>query len=139
MEAGSRRKFLGICLGGVLAGAGGGLLYTLSGYLAPRRESNARRGVTFQATDIPAGTARFFEYNGKTAVLIRQKSGTVVALSAVCTHLGCVVQWQKDKEEFLCPCHAGRFSNVGLVLSGPPPKPLEVIPVAEVNGTITVG
>ncbi len=139
METGSRRKFLGICLGGVLAGAGGGLLYTIFGYLAPRRDSNIRRAVSFPATDVPAGAAKFFEYNGKTAVLIRQKNGTVVALSAVCTHLGCIVQWQKDKEEFLCPCHGGRFSSTGLVLGGPPPKPLESIPIATANGTITVG
>ena len=139
MEAGSRRKFLGICLGGVLAGAGGGLLYTIFGYLAPRRDSNARRVVSFPATDVPVGAAKFFEYNGRTAVLIRQKNGTVVALSAVCTHLGCIVQWQKDKEEFLCPCHGGRFSSTGLVLGGPPPKPLESIPIATTNGTITVG
>lgn len=139
MEAGSRRKFLGMCLGGVLASGGGALLYTLIGYLAPRRGSDASKVISFPAADVPAGTAKFFEYKGRTAVIIRQKNQALVALSAVCTHLGCVVQWQKEKEEFLCPCHAGRFSVTGLVLGGPPPKPLETIPVAEANGTITVG
>lgn len=139
MNARSRRKFLGLCLGGLLAGAGGAVLYPLIRYLAPRRDGSARRTVTFPAAEVPEGAAKFFEYNGKTAVVIRQKNGALVALSAVCTHLGCVVQWQKEKEEFLCPCHAGRFSAAGQVLGGPPPKPLETIPVTAANGTITVG
>ncbi|GFE58521.1 ubiquinol-cytochrome c reductase iron-sulfur subunit [Geobacter sp. AOG1] len=139
MDARSRRRFLGICLGGVLAGAGATVLYPLVSYLAPRRGSGGGSKVTIPAADVPEGAAKFFEYNGKTAVVIRQKNGALVALSAVCTHLGCVVQWQKEKEEFLCPCHGGRFNAAGLVLGGPPPKPLESIPVAAVNGIITVG
>ncbi|HEX5772793.1 MAG TPA: ubiquinol-cytochrome c reductase iron-sulfur subunit [Geomobilimonas sp.] len=139
MDARSRRKFLFVCLGGVLAGTGGAILYPLVSYLAPRRDASARRTVTFPAADVPEGAAKFFDYNGKTAVIIRQKNGALVALSAVCTHLGCVVQWQKEKEEFLCPCHAGRFSVSGQVLGGPPPKPLESIPVVVANDTITVG
>jgi nitrite reductase/ring-hydroxylating ferredoxin subunit len=53
-----------------------------------------------------------------------------VALSAVCTHLGCVVAWQDQAGEFLCPCHGGRFSADGQVLGGPPPKPLETLLVS---------
>jgi len=139
MDTSSRRKFLGVCLGGVVAGAAGASLYPIISYLAPRRDGGSRRTVTFADAEVPEGAAKFFDYNGKTAVVIRQKGGVVVALSAVCTHLGCVVQWQKDKEEFLCPCHGGRFSAAGMVLGGPPPKPLEKIPVAVANGTITVG
>jgi cytochrome b6-f complex iron-sulfur subunit len=139
MDTSSRRKFLGVCLGGVVAGAAGAALYPVINYLAPRRDGGGSRVVTFPAAEVPEGAAKFFDYNGKTAVVIRQKNGTLVALSAVRTHLGCVVQWQKDKEEFLCPCHGGRFSAAGAVVGGPPPKPLEKIPVADANGTITVG
>jgi cytochrome b6-f complex iron-sulfur subunit len=60
---------------------------------------------------------------GTPAVIINYK-GDLRAFSAVCTHLGCIVQWKKDQGIFLCPCHAGKFDPNGNVISGPPPKPL---------------
>jgi Rieske Fe-S protein len=48
-----------------------------------------------------------------------------IALSNVCTHLGCRVRWITAKDEFFCPCHNGVFDKVGAVVSGPPPKPLD--------------
>ena len=57
----------------------------------------------------------------------------------VCTHLGCIVKWEKDQEDFLCPCHGGRYSPDGKVTVGPPPKPLETYPVTLQGDTILVG
>jgi len=85
------------------------------------------------------GEAKFFEFAGSSAVLVRKRGGELIAFSAVCTHLGCIVQWEKDKQQFLCPCHAGHYSAEGAVISGPPPKPLAKIPFVVTNGTITVG
>ena len=50
-----------------------------------------------------------------------------IVLSAKCSHLGCTVAWNEEKNEFLCPCHGGRFAADGSVLGGPPPAPLERI------------
>lgn len=47
-----------------------------------------------------------------------------VAMSNICSHLGCRVRWIEDREEFFCPCHNGVFDRDGKVVSGPPPKPL---------------
>jgi menaquinol-cytochrome c reductase iron-sulfur subunit len=47
-----------------------------------------------------------------------------VAMSNVCTHLGCRVRWISDQGKFICPCHNGVFDKTGKVLAGPPPKPL---------------
>ena len=57
----------------------------------------------------------------------------------ICTHLGCMVQWEKDKQDFLCPCHAGRYSADGAVTAGPPPRPLAKLPFTVAGGIITVG
>jgi menaquinol-cytochrome c reductase iron-sulfur subunit len=46
------------------------------------------------------------------------------AISAVCTHLGCVVDWKPDQAEFYCSCHGSVFSKDGSNMSGPAPKPL---------------
>jgi menaquinol-cytochrome c reductase iron-sulfur subunit len=48
-----------------------------------------------------------------------------VAMSNICTHLGCRVRWVSDQEEFFCPCHNGVYDKDGNVVSGPPPRPLD--------------
>ncbi len=48
-----------------------------------------------------------------------------VALSNICSHLGCRVRWIADQDEFFCPCHNGVFDKDGRVLDGPPPRPLD--------------
>lgn len=46
------------------------------------------------------------------------------AISAVCTHLFCIVDWKPDQKEFYCSCHGSIFSKEGINLTGPAPKPL---------------
>ncbi|MBI1922591.1 MAG: Rieske (2Fe-2S) protein [Geobacter sp.] len=138
MEKQGRRRFLITCIGGLAAAGTAAIAYPLLTYLSPKKAVSTRRAVEIPETDISEGKAKFFEYEGKTAVIIKAK-GTVHAFSAVCTHLGCIVQWEKEKGQFLCPCHAGRFSADGEVISGPPPRPLEKLPVAMRDGKIIVG
>lgn len=135
----SRRRFLGACLGCTALGAGAAAGYTVFRYLSPLPGSSSAATVSFPEHDIVQGEAKFFQYAGSAAVLVKSGNGRYFALSAVCTHLGCVVQWQKDKETFLCPCHAGLYSAEGAVLAGPPPAPLRALPVLVSNGIITVG
>lgn len=139
MNHDSRRTFLGVCLGGFVAAVSAAALYPVYRFLAPRSGSGATAKVVIPEKDVPEGEARFFEYAGSSAVLVRKKGGQLVALSAVCTHLGCIVQWEKDKQDFLCPCHAGHYSPDGEVTAGPPPRPLPRLPFAVADGAITVG
>jgi cytochrome b6-f complex iron-sulfur subunit len=139
MQSTTRRKFLGLCLGGLAAAGAVAGAYPVLNYLAPRTGDDTGAKVTFPETEIPRGGAKFFDFHGTTGVAIRKQSGELVALSAVCTHLGCIVQWENDKQDFLCPCHAGRFAPDGSVISGPPPKPLEKLAVSVGNGIVTVG
>ena len=55
-----------------------------------------------------------------------------------CTHLGCPYKWDAEREQFLCPCHAGVFAKNGDVLSGPPPRPLDRFPVKMDNGKLWI-
>lgn len=48
----------------------------------------------------------------------------VLAVNPICTHAGCTVDWEKDKKDFLCPCHDSKFAPDGKVLKGPAKKPL---------------
>ena len=134
-----RRTFLLVIAGGlgsVLAVAAG---WPLLRFLSPVNSGGAGDRVNIPRKSVPAGAAHFFQFRGKPAVLLQNNSGEYLALSAVCTHLGCVVQWQAEKGEFLCPCHGGRFAPTGSVLGGPPPRPLESLPVTVDGDQLRVG
>jgi cytochrome b6-f complex iron-sulfur subunit len=134
-----RRAFLLMIAGGL-----GGLLAVAAGwpllrFLSPAAGSGEGETLALKRSVVNPGSAHFFQFRGKPAVLLQPKAGEYVALSADCTHLGCVVQWQEAKGEFLCPCHGGRFSPVGTVLAGPPPRPLENLPVAVDGAQLRIG
>lgn len=134
-----RRTFLLIIaagLGGLLAAAGG---WPLLRFLAPVAGAGEGDLVTVPRGTVKVGAAHFFEYRGKPAVVLQPRPGEYLALSAVCTHLGCVVQWQEGQGEFLCPCHAGRFAPTGAVLAGPPPRALDVLPVVVDGDQLRIG
>ena len=64
-------------------------------------------------------------HRGSKLFILRDEKG-FLALSAVCTHLGCLVVWNRDHSMFLCPCHGGKFDKEGNNVEGPPPRPLEL-------------
>jgi cytochrome b6-f complex iron-sulfur subunit len=134
-----RRTFLLMIAGGI-----GGLLALASGwpllrFLAPVTGAGEGEQITIPRATVAVGVAHFFQFRGKPAVVLQPRPGEYLALSAVCTHLGCVVQWLEAKGEFLCPCHAGRFAPTGAVLGGPPPRPLEALPLVVVADQLRVG
>lgn len=75
--------------------------------------------------------------NEKVLVYVkRMAEDEVIAISAGCTHLGCIVTWDEGQHIFKCPCHDGRYDADGNVLSGPPPAPLKRHPAKVENGKI---
>ena len=128
-----RRKFLFTMLGGLGAMLGAASAWPVFRFLSPIASDDSGDKIAIAKSDVAQGKAHFFQFRGKPAVVLQPSPGDFVALSAVCTHLGCVVAWQEQAGEFLCPCHGGRFSADGQVLGGPPPSPLEPLGV-ELDG-----
>ena len=56
--------------------------------------------------------------------VVRAKEGYFYALSAVCTHLGCIANWKAEDGIVACPCHGSKFDRGGNVIAGPAPRPL---------------
>ena len=87
----------------------------------------------FQAKD------GWVETNKKRSVYVTdQGDGDFVVYSRVCSHLGCLVRWDEGKDQFLCPCHGAIFDSAGNVLAGPPPRPMEKLPVKVEDGVLYV-
>ena len=55
------------------------------------------------------------------------KDHKITVFSSTCTHLACNVIWQEETNNFICPCHSGRFDSNGNPLAGPPTKPLSTL------------
>ena len=63
--------------------------------------------------------------------LYRDEGGTLHALSSVCPHRGCDVEWNGEEKTWDCPCHGSRFTSEGAVLRGPAAQPLSPVEVPE--------
>ena len=130
-----RRNFLDIFFGGSLLATIAAFLYPVIRYVLPSKTAGATpNSVTAaKAGELPPNAAKVFKFGSAPAVLVNTAEGTLVALSAVCTHLTCTVRYDGDTATLFCPCHNGRFDLSGNVLSGPPPRPLETFNV-EISG-----
>ncbi|MDQ4145262.1 MAG: FAD-dependent oxidoreductase [Actinomycetota bacterium] len=82
------------------------------------------RSLSKNVADIPEGQGNVVAVGPKSVAVYKDEGGNVHALSARCTHLGCIVQWNGAEKSWDCPCHGSRFTTEGEVLQGPATKPL---------------
>lgn len=86
--------------------------------------------------EIPENGSYLFRYPTRDdpAILVRLENGELHAFSQKCTHLGCVVIFQREKNNLFCPCHKGHFdASDGRATAGPPLRPLGRV-LVEVRG-----
>lgn len=118
----NRRDFLNEITLGALGVAGVGSVVVTYQYFSPN--------VLFEpSTTFRAGNPDLYPVHSVTFLqdqqvyIVRMPEG-FYAVSAVCTHLGCVTQWKPDAEMIACPCHGSKFKSDGTKLEGPAPRPL---------------
>jgi glycine/D-amino acid oxidase-like deaminating enzyme/nitrite reductase/ring-hydroxylating ferredoxin subunit len=73
---------------------------------------------------IKRGEGKILERNGESVAASRNSDGSVTMVSAICTHLGCLVDWNEAERTWDCPCHGSRFKPDGAVIGGPAESPL---------------
>ncbi len=122
-----RRQFLDwmIRVAGTTLGAF--VFYPVLRYLVPPRvpEAATRRVVAAKKDELGPGSFKTFPFGSQPGILVRTVDGEFRAMSAVCTHLGCTVQYRTDNRMIWCACHDGLYDLEGRNVSGPPPRPLE--------------
>ncbi|MEN8232369.1 MAG: Rieske (2Fe-2S) protein [Thermodesulfobacteriota bacterium] len=114
-------------------------VYPASKFLVPPKSSAQDAQVILDKDQIPTGTAKEVIYNDVPLVIINRRGSGFIALSRVCTHLGCLVGYDSFNNKLVCPCHAGEFDLEGNVLSGPATKSLKRYPLKISSKQITIG
>jgi menaquinol-cytochrome c reductase iron-sulfur subunit len=149
----TRRNFLSAvtwAIGGIISiGMGIPAVAYIIGPATQKQETEAwiRLGST---SKIEIGTPSLFKVNiqRQTGWIVNQEELSVyvytnngrdfVAMSNICTHLGCRIRWIVENEEFYCPCHNGIFDKDGNVVSGPPPRSLDRYQTKVEDGSIFI-
>jgi glycine/D-amino acid oxidase-like deaminating enzyme/nitrite reductase/ring-hydroxylating ferredoxin subunit len=89
--------------------------HLVSGYLSRKPKSY---------DEIEPGHAAIMKVDGENVAAFKDEAGTIHAVSAVCTHMGCLVGWNATDRTWDCPCHGSRFELSGEVIHGPATQPL---------------
>lgn len=136
----TRRSLLNWFLGTSAGAMCASVLYPVVRYLVPPDipEAATSRTVACREGELKANEGKIFAFGGRAALVIRGEEGEYKAVSAVCTHLNCTVQYRSDVKQIWCACHNGFYDTNGRNVSGPPPRPLDSYKVNVVNGEVVV-
>ena len=115
-------------------------LYAIFQYIIPTklRDLIIQSILIAKTTDVPATGIKMVKFNRKPVLLSRTVEGQIKAISAVCTHLGCIVEYSPEQNNLHCNCHGSVFTLDGKNVSGPAPRPLEPFRVEIKGEDITI-
>jgi cytochrome b6-f complex iron-sulfur subunit len=121
-----RRGFLHKVVGGVGAVVAASALYPVVRFIIPpAKEIKMVKELTVgKASEVPDGTGKIYQFNADKVIVVN-RGGSLTAVSAVCTHLGCLVHWDNAADQLACPCHGAKYKQTGDIISGPQPRPLK--------------
>lgn len=106
-------------------------------FLWPRKRRGKEEKVFIagKVSDFKIGEVVAFR---KEKSFIIRLEGGFLAISSVCTHLHCIVNWNEITKRFECPCHGAKFNKEGEVLEGPPPRPLDLYKLEVAAGNVVI-
>jgi len=135
-----RRRFINFFLGGSFLATLAAFLYPVIKYVLPPKQAEAvqKKVAAGKVGELAPNSAKIFKFGATPGILVNTQEGQLLAFSAVCTHLTCTVSFEASTGTLYCPCHNGRFDMTGNVVSGPPPRPIEVYAVEVVGEDIFV-
>ena len=137
----NRRRFLDWVSKAFLGLWGLGAAGAIGAYLRPPEHGSGMAERTVRVgmlEDFEIGQAQLVRHGVSPFYVVRLDATRIVALSAVCTHVRCILGFDRERRALTCPCHDGRFDLAGQVLSGPPPRPLPSYSVSVRAGEVFV-
>jgi cytochrome b6-f complex iron-sulfur subunit len=133
----SRRRLIAyawIVAGTIVVGElAGGVL----AFLWPRRRRGREEKIFIAGKVSDFKIGEVIAFRKEKTFVVRLKGG-FLAISSVCTHLHCIVNWNELTRRFECPCHGAKFNEEGEVLEGPPPRPLDLHKLEIAAGNLVI-
>jgi len=114
-------------------------IYPAIRFLSPSLSLESGEKVKISKRDLKGVSSMAITVNNSPVVVINRGALGVIALSRVCTHLGCLVVYSESRGKLVCPCHAAEFNLEGKVLAGPAPRALETVAVTIEGDSIIIG
>lgn len=125
----SRRGFVNWFLGSAMAALAGAVIYPIARFVSPPRIPEASMNQVDAGTvddpELAEKGYKIVRFGARPVILLRVADGEYRAFSATCTHLDCIVEYQKKERRIFCNCHGGEYDLNGRNVAGPPPRPLE--------------
>ncbi len=151
----SRRQFSKWVVGGIGAFMGAAVGLPIAGTIASSAfEQHASNEITLgKLEEYPVNVPSVAQFTitktdgwmrsieSRSVWVIRNSNADVTVFNGHCTHLGCAFNWRdsgENADHFVCPCHDGIFTEDGQVTSGPPPRPLDTLPVQIKDGHVVI-
>lgn len=117
----------------------GGFVAMIARYLAPNVVYEPPQSFRIGNPDEYVAGEVSTRWKSKHGIWIVRFDDRIVALSTVCTHLGCTPNWLAGEQKFKCPCHGSGFRSTGVNFEGPAPRPLERYKIyLDDNGVLVV-
>lgn len=116
--------FLGTSFGALLAS----VVYPIARYVSPPHIAEAstaqvEAGLTSDPELLEKGF-KIVRFGAEPVIVVRAAENDIRAFGATCTHLDCIVGYQKPQNRMWCECHGGAYDLTGRNVAGPPPRPL---------------
>lgn len=126
-----RRGFVEMLLGGGFLATAAAFVYPVMRYFVPPKTADLGGDsvVAAKVGELKPNSGKIFRFGSRPGLLILTAGGEYKAMSAVCTHLSCTVQYRPEMGEVWCACHNGTYGLDGRNISGPPPRPLQAFDV----------
>jgi cytochrome b6-f complex iron-sulfur subunit len=148
-----RRQFMNFLTFGAVTGTALGALYPVINYFIPPSSGATGGGLT--AKDAAGNDIVVSEYlkthlagdrslaqglKGDPTYIVVKEDMSIASygISAVCTHLGCVVPWNASESKFICPCHGSQYNSEGKVVRGPAPLSLALAHATVADDKVTL-
>lgn len=137
-----RRNFLNWFLGTTAGALALSVLYPLVRYVSPphvpEAATNEVEAGAVNDPELMEKGFRIVRFGAEPVLLVKVADADFRAFSATCTHLDCIVGYQKERSRIWCNCHNGEYDLNGRNVGGPPPKPLTPYKVHVTSNTIVV-
>ncbi len=150
----SRRSFLGalLAVGGFFVGALLSVpLIRFASFPLLRRTTELKESSVGALTDFSSltepvmRTIQIEQVDGwrkavseKAVYVAKGTQGQLLVFTSICPHLGCTVPWNKEKNQFVCPCHGATFAADGTRVSGPSLRGMDTLVTSVQDGLLLV-